>query len=351
MKCQRVFQTIDTHTGGNPTRTVISGLPPLSGNTMSEKMLDMQNRFDWIRKFLMNEPRGHGVMSGALMTDPCHPDADVGVIYIETGGYLPMCGHDTIGFCTALVEAGLIEVKEPFTDIKVDTPAGLVDVRVRVEDGKAKEVTFENVPAFLLKSIEIDIDGIGRVEADIAYGGNFYGIIDARKLGLTLTEEHASEIINKAITIRNAINEREEIVHPQYPFISGLTHIEFYTDPVHPEGDVKNTVVVPPGGIDRSPCGTGTSAKLATLYAQGKIGQDEPFVHESIVGTLFRARVLGTTDAGGREAVLTEVSGSAWIMGMHRFFYNERDPLREGYLLIPPMDHEEAAPAAAKEGV
>ncbi|WP_040227003.1 proline racemase family protein [Bhargavaea cecembensis] len=350
MKSQRVFQTIDTHTGGNPTRTVISGLPPLNGETMSEKMLDMQNRFDWIRKFLMNEPRGHGVMSGALMTDPCHPDADVGVIYIETGGYLPMCGHDTIGFCTALVEAGLIEVKEPFTDIKVDTPAGLVEVRVRVEDGKAKEVTFENVPAFLLKSVGIDVDGIGHVEADIAYGGNFYGIIDARKLGLTLTEDHSAEIISKAIRIRNAINEQEEIVHPQYPFISGLTHIEFFTDPVHPEADVKNTVIVPPGGIDRSPCGTGTSAKLATLHARGEIGENEPFVHESIVGTLFRARVLGTADAGGKEAVLTEVSGSAWIMGMHRFFYNERDPLREGYLLIPPMEHE-TPQETAKGGV
>ena len=186
MKYQRVFTTIDTHTGGNPTRTLISGLPPLKGNTMSEKMLYMEKHYDWIRKFLMNEPRGHGVMSGALMTDPCHPDADVGVIYIETGGYLPMCGHDTIGFCTALIEAGLIEVKEPVTNIKVDTPAGLIDVNVQVVDGVAKEVTFVNVPSFLLKSIEIEVEGIGNVECDIAYGGNFYGIIDARKLGIPL---------------------------------------------------------------------------------------------------------------------------------------------------------------------
>ncbi|MCW1927280.1 proline racemase family protein [Bhargavaea beijingensis] len=350
MRYERLFTTIDTHTGGNPTRTLISGLPPLEGETMGEKMLYMQEHYDWIRKHLMNEPRGHSVMSGALLTDPCHPEADVGVIYIETGGYLPMCGHDTIGFCTALIEAGLVEVQEPFTNLKIDTPAGLIDVQVLVEDGKAKEVTFENVPAFLLRSISIDVEGIGDVQADIAYGGNFYAIIDADSLGIELTEEHAAEIISKAILIRNKINEREEIVHPEFPFIHGLTHIEFFTKPVHPDADVKNTVVVPPGGIDRSPCGTGTSAKLATLYSHGQIRKKERFVHESIVGTLFKARVVDTATAGPLDAVVTEVTGSAWVMGMHKFFYNERDPLREGYLLIPPMDHEPAC-ETAKERV
>lgn len=345
MNFQKLFTTIDTHTGGNPTRTLISGLPPLKGNTMSEKMLYMEKHYDWIRKFLMNEPRGHGVMSGALMTDPCHRDADVGVIYIETGGYLPMCGHDTIGFCTALVEAGLIDVKEPLTQIKIDTPAGLIDVDIKVEDGIAKEVTFVNVPSFLLKEIEIDVEGIGTVECEIAYGGNFYGIIDARKIGLSLTEDNATNIINKGIDIRNAINAVEEVIHPEFPFINGLTHIEFYTDPVHPEADLKNTVIVPPGGIDRSPCGTGTSAKLATLYKKKELGLKEPFVYESIVGTLFRARVLEETKVKELDAVIPEVTGSAWIMGMHRFFYNEKDPLREGYLLIPPMEEP------VKEGV
>lgn len=339
MNCQRVFTTIDTHTGGNPTRTLISGLPPLKGKTMSEKMLYMEEHYDWIRKFLMNEPRGHGVMSGALLTAPCHPDADVGVIYIETGGYLPMCGHDTIGFCTAIIEAGLIDVKEPVTHIKVDTPAGLIGVDVKVEAGIAKEVTFVNVPSFLLKSIAIDVEGVGQVECDIAYGGNFYGIIDARKLGISLVESNATTIINKAIDIRNAINAVEEVVHPEFPFINGLTHIEFFTDPCHPEADLKNTVIVPPGGIDRSPCGTGTSAKLATLYQKRELGLDELFVYESIVGTLFKARVLQETKVKDLDAVIPEVTGSAWIMGMHRFFYNEKDPLREGYLLIPPMEH------------
>lgn len=341
MNFQRLFSTIDTHTGGNPTRTVISGLPPLKGKTMSEKMLYMEEHYDWIRKFLMNEPRGHGVMSGALLVDPCHPDADVGVIYIETGGYLPMCGHDTIGFCTALIEAGLIQVKEPYTNLNLDTPAGLVEVIIKVKDGKAEEVTFANVPAFLLKTITIDVEDIGEINCDIAYGGNFYGIVDARPLNLDLTKENTSEIIDMGIKIRNAINTTEEVIHPEYPFINGLTHMEFFTDPVHPEADIKNTVVVPPGGIDRSPCGTGTSAKLAVMHAKGEIKEHEQFVHESIVGSLFKARVINTTHVKDVAAVIPEVTGSAWVMGMHRFFYNERDPLKEGFLLIPPMDNEE----------
>ncbi len=340
MKVHKIFTTIDTHTGGNPTRTLISGLPKLIGETMSEKMLYMKKKYDWIRKLLMNEPRGHDVMSGALLTEPCHPEADIGVIYIETGGYLPMCGHDTIGVCTALVESGLIPIQEPITSLKLDTPAGLVEVDISIENGKAKEVSFCNIPAFLLKRVSVDVEEIGRVDADIAYGGNFYAIIDAKSVGLDLAPWNASNIIETAINIRNTINEKTEIVHPQYPFIQGLTHVEFFTEPTHEEADVKNTVIVPPGGIDRSPCGTGTSAKLAVLYASREISIGEEFVHESIVGSLFRGHILETTDVEGVEAVVTKITGSAWLMGMHRFFYHEEDPLKEGFLLIPPMEHE-----------
>ncbi|GED14174.1 proline racemase family protein [Aneurinibacillus migulanus] len=340
MKVHKIFTTIDTHTGGNPTRTLISGLPKLIGETMSEKMLYMKKKYDWIRKLLMNEPRGHDVMSGALLTEPCHPEADIGVIYIETGGYLPMCGHDTIGVCTALVESGLIPIQEPITSLKLDTPAGLVEVDISIENGKAKEVSFCNIPAFLLKRVSVDVEEIGRVDADIAYGGNFYAIIDAKSIGLDLAPWNASNIIETAINIRNTINEKTEIVHPQYPFIQGLTHVEFFTEPTHEEADVKNTVIVPPGGIDRSPCGTGTSAKLAVLYASREISIGEEFVHESIVGSLFRGHILETTDVEGVEAVVTKITGSAWLMGMHRFFYHEEDPLKEGFLLIPPMEHE-----------
>ncbi|AMA73394.1 MULTISPECIES: 4-hydroxyproline epimerase [Aneurinibacillus] len=337
MKFQKIFHTIDTHTGGNPTRTVISGLPKLEGKTMAEKMLHMKEEYDWIRKFLMFEPRGHDVMSGALLMEPCHPKADVGVIYIETGGYLPMCGHDTIGFCTALVEAGLIPVKEPYTDLSLDTPAGLVKVKIKVEHGQAKEVTFHNIPSFLLKSIHVNVENIGEVYCDIAYGGNFYGIVDARKIGLELVASNAAKIIDTAVKIRDTINQITDVVHPEHSFIKGLTHIEFYTDPTKEEAHCKNTVVVPPGGIDRSPCGTGTSAKLATLYARNEIKKNELFVHESIIGSLFKAKIVDITKVKEFEAVIPEITGSAWITGMHTFIYNEDDPLKEGFLLIPPM--------------
>lgn len=339
MKFQKLFTTIDTHTGGNPTRSLISGMPKLQGDTMSDKMLYMQKHYDWIRKFLMNEPRGHSVMSGAIITDPCHPDADLGVIYIETGGYLPMCGHDTIGVCTALVEAQLIDIQTPYTNITLDTPAGLINVQIKVEEGIAKEVTFKNVPSFLLKKVDIEDPELGIVECEIAYGGNFYGIVDARKIGLDLSVENATAIINTGIRLRNAVNAKEKIVHPEFSFIEGLTHMEFYTDATNELAHLKNTVVVPPGGIDRSPCGTGTSAKIATLYTKNELAINEPFVYESIVGTLFTARVLEEVTVGDAIAVIPEVTGSAWVMGMHKFFYNEQDPLKEGYLMIPPMDH------------
>jgi len=338
VKTKKMFQTIDTHTGGNPTRTVIAGLPKLNGSTMFEKMLHMKTEYDWIRKVLMFEPRGHDVMSGALMVDPCHPEADVGVIYIETGGYLPMCGHDTIGFCTALVETGLYPATEPITRIKLDTPAGLVETQLTVTNGKVERVSFLNVPSFLYDSVEVEVDGLGTVACYIAYGGNFYAITDARKLNLELVPGNASTIIDMAVRIRRAINKSMEVVHPSEPLIRGLTHVEFFTDPDHPEADVKNTVVVPPGGIDRSPCGTGTSAKMAVLYAKGEWKQGESFVHESIVGSLFRAEVVGETEVGALPAVLTRIEGSAWMMGMHTFFVHEDDELGEGFLLIPPAD-------------
>ncbi|GIO29574.1 MULTISPECIES: proline racemase family protein [Paenibacillus] len=338
MKSRKVFMTVDSHTGGNPTRTIISGIPKLSGATMSEKMLHMKTEHDWIRKILMYEPRGHGVMSGAVLVEPCRPDADIGVIYIETGGYLPMCGHDTIGVCTAMVETGMITVTEPITYVKLDTPAGLVEAELSVQDGKVLKVAFQNVPAFLYKRLNVEVEGVGGVDCDIAYGGNFYAITDARKLGIELVPSNADAIVAKAVSIRKAINQSIEVMHPEAQYMKGVTHVEFYSDPSHPEADVKNTVIVPPGGIDRSPCGTGTSAKLAVLFANGEIGINEEFVHESIVGSLFRARIVSTTQVGPFPAVTTKIEGSAWLMGMHTFFVHEDDEHPEGFLLIPPAE-------------
>ncbi|RYM05022.1 proline racemase [Sporolactobacillus sp. THM7-7] len=339
MRLDKIVTTIDTHTGGNPTRTIVSGAPKLKGKTMSERMLYMKHHCDWFRQALMFEPRGHDVMSGAILQEPCHPEADVGVIYIETGGYLPMCGHDTIGFCTALIECGLVDYQEPQTILKLDTPAGLVTAYIDVAHGQAKAVSFKNVPSFLYKRTKVNVEGVGAVDVDIAYGGNFYGIISADALHLKLHPSNAREIIETAILIRRKVNQQVEVIHPENPFIRGLTHIEFYTKPTHPEANVKNTVVVPPGGIDRSPCGTGTSAKLSLLFANGELQIDEPFVHESIVGSIFTGRVTRTTRVGTFPATINIISGSAWLTGHHQFVLDKQDPLLTGFLLIPKMEN------------
>lgn len=327
------FLTIDTHTGGNPTRTVLSGMPELKGETIQEKMLDMKENHDHIRKFLVNPPRGHDVMSGTILLPPLKPEADYSVIFIETGGYLPMCGHDTIGTCTALVELGYVESVEPVTSVVLDTPAGVVEAECKIENGKVKEVTFLSTDSFHLKTVYVDFQNYKGVRCDIAYGGNFYGIIKAADLGLTIDVSISEEIVATAMAIRDVINHEHDIGHPEYPFINKLTHMELYE-----EGEVtKNTVIVPPGGIDRSPCGTGTCAKVASLYKEGKITEDDVFVHESITGSQFKARLINTKESNGITFNQVSITGSAWIMARHDFYMDARDPMNEGYLLIPEI--------------
>jgi proline racemase len=334
MRFSRLISTIDTHTEGEPTRTVIGGIPRIPGKTMGEKMLYFRDNLDSIRQALMFEPRGHGVMSGAILTEPCDPEADVGVIYIETGGYLPMCGHDTIGCCTALVEAGMVPVKEGMTEIKIDTPAGLVTAKVLVKDGSAKEVTFCNVPSFVyMRDATVRLDGGQDLTMDIAYGGNFFGILEASKVGLEIRPERAGDIIRIGNMIREATYRQIRVVHPEMPHIDRMTHVEFYGEPEQPGAHVRNAVVFPPGQIDRSPCGTGTSARLAALHARGEILVGQEFVHESILGSLFRSRILEETTVGGLDAVVPEVTGSAWVTGINTWVIDPSDPLKYGYLL------------------
>jgi len=334
MRFARMISTIDTHTAGEPTRTIIGGLPYIPGKTMSDKMLYLRTHMDGLRTMLMYEPRGNEVMSGAILTQPCNAKADIGVIYIEVGGYLPMCGHDTIGCCTAMVEAGILPIEEPVTTIKLDTPAGLVVATVAVEGSVAKNVTFKNVPSFVYKTdVKVDVPGYGRVIMDIAYGGNFYALVEAKSLGLTIVPERTDDLVKAAVSLRKAVNSQLHIKHPEKPFIEGLTHVEFYGPPTHRDAHAKNAVVIPPGSIDRSPCGTGTSAKLATLYAkkEWKLGQE--FIHESIIGTVFRARIVKETKVGDIPAVVPEITGSAYVTGIHQFVVDPDDPLKEGFLL------------------
>jgi proline racemase len=334
MKLERMISTVDTHTEGEPTRTILGGLPPLPGKTIAEKMIYMRDHMDAIRTSLLYEPRGNEVMSGVVVLDPCHPEADIGVIFIEVGGYLPMCGHDTIGCCKALLETGVLPKREPVTEIKLDTPAGLVTARVRVENGTVQSVSFTNIPSFLyMADVVVDVPEIGKVPVDIAYGGNFYALVDVRDVGLRVSPQMSRAIVQKGIAIRDAVNASVEVKHPEKPFIDSCTHVEFFTPPGDGHEYTRNAVVIPPGSIDRSPCGTGTSAKLATMYAKRQIGVNEVFVHESIIGSRFSSRIVEEVRVKDRTAVISEVTGRAFLTGFHQFIMEEGDPLRDGFLL------------------
>lgn len=333
MTFSHVFRTIETHTGGNPTRTVVSGIPQLLGGTMMEKAQYFEAHYDWIREALMYEPRGHGVMSGCILTDPVTPGADYGVIYIEVGGYLPMCGHDTIGLITALVETGQVEAL-PVTDVVLDTPSGVVRAQANVVNGRVREVCFENVPSFVLaKDVTVYVPEVGEVTLDIAWGGNFYGLVEAAQVEVDLTASGARRAIWLARRIRPAVDATVDVVHPLFPNVHGLTHVEYYGPPTVRGADVKNVVVVPPGGVDRSPCGTGTSAKAAVLHRRGELAIGGAFVHESVTGALFTATLLGEEAVGPYPGVRVRIAGSAHLYGDSTFVIDDRDPLRGGFLL------------------
>lgn len=329
-----MIRTIDTHTAGQPTRTVVGGLPLIPGATMAEKMLYLRDNEDSLRQFLMYEPRGNEIMSGAIITESINNQADIGVIFIEVGGYLPMCGHDTIGLTTALIETGYIKAQEPQTTITLDTPAGLVKVVAQVDQGSVINVTFKNVPAFVLaKDVEIELKEWGKIRLDVSYGGNVYAILNACELGLKIDKTNTTQIINAGKKICQAVNEQVKIQHPEKNFINKCTHVEFSTSPVHPAADLKNVVVIPPGAIDRSPCGTGTAAKIATLYQEKKLFKGDTFCHESIIGTIFTGKIVEETFVKNIPAVITEISGSAYITGFNNLVLDRDDPLPQGYYL------------------
>jgi proline racemase/trans-L-3-hydroxyproline dehydratase len=334
MKFKRLLSVIDSHAGGSPERVVISGVPPIPGKTMLGKAKYVYDNLDYLRTLLVHEPRGHGNMYASLVVPPTVEAADFGVLYLEVGGYPTMCGHGTIAVCTVLVETGLVEAKEPETEIVLDTPAGLVRAKVAVKDGEAESVTIKNVPSFLYKTdVEVDVPDLGRVKVDIAYGGNFCAILPAKSVGLEVVPEQANELIACGTQIWKAINEQVEINHPEEPEIDCVNYVEFSAPATHPGATMKNAVVAPPTSMDRSPCGTGTSAKMATLYAKGKLGLDEEFVHESILGSLFYGRLIEETKVGEHAAVVPTIRGSAYITGIHQFVLDPRDPFPAGFLL------------------
>jgi len=334
MKFKRIITAVDSHTEGEPARVVIGGIPFIPGKTMFEKRLYGQQHLDDLRTMLMYEPRGHSAMSGSIITEPTHEEADIGVVFIEVSGWLPMCGHGTIATCVVLIETGIIEPREPVTKFVLDTPAGLVKAEVRVENGSAKEVTIWNVPSFLYKSdVEVNVPAVGRVKMDIAWGGNFYAILAADSVGLDVKPELNNELIECGRKIRQAVAKKVEVVHPENPKINICSHVRFLATSSRVEVTTKNAVIYGPGQIDRSPCGTGTSAELAMRYARGQTGLNEEFVSESIIGSIFRAKAVEETKVGPYKAIVPTLSGRAYIVGIQQFVLDPEDPFPAGFYL------------------
>ena len=334
MKARKLFRTIETHTLGQPTRNVVSGFRHIPGNTMQEKFEYMRENEDWFRKVLMYEPRGSEIMSGTLVTEPCTPGTDVGVLYFESSCWLPMCGHDTMGVSVALIESGLIDAEEPVTVIKLDTPAGVVTVEAKVNDGAVEEVSFVNAPALVLnKSVVVDTTQFGKLKTDISWGGNVYAILPAEMVGLEIKPENCGSFIEAARSIAKDINEQVIVRHPELPFVDCVTHVEFSGPAPSPDADIQNLVVALPKVIDRSPCGTGTSAKAALLYAEGKLKVGDSFVHESVIGSKFKCEIVEETEVGGMKAIVPKVTGNACVIGFATWILDPKDPFPEGFLL------------------
>ena len=316
-----------------PTRVITSGLGVVPGESMQERRLYFEDHLDHLRLMLMREPRGHSAMSGVFLQPATRPDADWGVLFVEVSGLLPMCGHGTIGVATVLVETGMVAVTEPETVIRLDTPAGLVEATVTVSDGRAERVRLRNVPAFVVElDAEVEVLSLGSVRYDMAFGGNFYALVSADSVGLDPVPENSQRLIEAGLDTIEAINAAARPTHPLDPAIAGCKHVVFHK-PGENGADARNATSIHPGWLDRSPCGTGTSARMAALYRRGELALGEEFVNESVIGSRFTGRLLEETRVGDLPAVIPEVSGRAWVTGMGQYLLDPSDPFPSGFAL------------------
>ncbi|MFE7404980.1 proline racemase family protein [Isoptericola sp. NPDC057559] len=331
MRSSRTFTAVDSHTEGMPTRVVTSGVGVIPGATMNDKRLYFVEHLDDVRKLLVNEPRGHAAMSGAILQPSTRDDCDWGVVYIEVSGCLPMCGHGTIGVATVLVETGMVTVTEPTTTIRLDTPAGVVVAQVEVRDGHAESVTIANVPSFVVRlDDEIEVPGLGTVPYSLAFGGNFYALVDLDDVGLPFDRSRQQDILAAGLAIMDAINTTAPPSHPTIAGVDHCHHVEFIA-PGSTAQHSRHAMAIHPGWFDRSPCGTGTSARLAELWARGELGLDQDLVNESFIGSRFVGRVVGETEVSGIPAVLPTVTGRAWVTGLGTYLLDPSDPFPTGF--------------------
>jgi proline racemase len=333
MRWSRTFTTIDAHTGGEPLRIITSGLPTLKGSTILERRRWMRDNFDDLRRILLWEPRGHADMYGAILTPPVSAEADYGVLFLTNEGYSTMCGHGIIALTTVLLETGMVPMVPPETSITFDAPAGLIRARACIEDDRVASVSFVNVPSFqFVKTLELDLS-VGSIAVDVAFGGAFYALVDAVALGTRVVRERIGELISLGMEVKHAVEAKLDVVHPFEPDLRAIYGTIISDDPITSESDGRNVTIFAESEVDRSACGTGTSAKLANLYAKGQIELGAPFVHESIIDTTMTGRVLSETTVGDYPAVITEISGRGFITGFHTFVVDPEDPTRQGFLV------------------
>ena len=331
---RHVFRCIDGHTAGNPVRLVIEGAPVLTGDSMSSRRQDFMARYDWIRTGLCFEPRGHDMMSGGFLYPPTTPEADVGILFIETSGCLPMCGHGTIGIITFALEHGLITPRTPGKVI-AEVPAGVIELDYVQDGARVRSVRIRNVASWLDKrGIEIDVPDFGPLSIDVAYGGNFYAIIESQGPYSGLDALGAARILQLSPLIRSLLREAFTPVHPLDPTIRGVSHLLWADVPKGEGADGRNAVFYGDKAIDRSPCGTGTSARLAHLHATGRLPVGQAFVHESYIGSRFTGRVEAETEVGGRPAIIPSVEGSAIATGLNEIWIDDEDVFAHGFQVI-----------------
>ena len=331
----RTLSVIDYHTEGEPMRIVVGGVDAVPGATLMERSEYLAAHGRDLLGFTLYEPRGHAAMCGAILTEPVAPEADAGVLFIEPLGPVHMCGHGAIALGAMLVESGRVAAApDGDATVTLETPAGLVACRVRAQAGRPTSVTIRNVPAFSVAlDRTVEIAGSGAVRFDLAYGGHFYALVEAAPLGLTLDPKEVPRLVEIGERIRVAIEATVPLVHPAMPAARGLLYVQFYEPARRPDAQYRNAVVVAPAGLDRSPCGTGTSARLANLHARGRLRVGERFGHESIIGSLFTGRIAGLTQVAGTAAVVPEITGRAWMTGRSTLTLDPSDPFPGGFLL------------------
>jgi len=329
-----IFSCIDGHTCGNPVRVVAKGGPELSGVSMSEKRQHFLQEFDWIRKGLMFEPRGHDMMSGSILYPPSDPNNDCGVLFIETSGCLPMCGHGTIGTVTIALEEGLIQPKNE-GQLRLETPAGLVKIAYSKDGDKVTSVKLTNVKSFLAEEkIKINCPDLGQIMVDVSYGGNFYAIVDPQSNFNGIQDHTADQLISWSREIRKELNNHHSFVHPEDSTINGLSHLLWTGETLAPTSTARNAVFYGDKAIDRSPCGTGTSARMAQWHAQGKLKKGDEFIHESIIGSIFTGRIEEETTLLDRPAIIPSIEGWARIYGHNEIIIDDDDPYAHGFQVI-----------------